>query len=175
MKGMPLPIVHRNTTMYNVQCVQILWLRRRDLMILSHDTTVFTTDPRVEVNFAILYRNSIKYFQLFFWLRNPIVVLSRFTFTQSLGSGNYASQGWGSRMVVNMAVRWEHSVIGGSFEKIHQRSLSEYGKYCKISSFSGKHDAATRGSNPAGGGGDPGRDSWARRAIPQVHSILFTS
>ena len=98
-------------------------------MILSHDTTVFTTDPRVEVNFAILYRNSIKYFQLFFWLRNPIVVLSRFTFTRSLGSGNYASQGWGSRMVANMAVRWEHSVIGGSFEKIHQRSLSEYGKY----------------------------------------------
>ena len=44
---------------------------------------------------------------------------------------------------------------------------------CK--SFSGKHDAPTRGSDLAGGGGDPGRDSWARRAIPQVHSILFTS
>jgi len=31
--------------------LRILWLRRRDLMILSHDTTVFTTDPRVEVHF----------------------------------------------------------------------------------------------------------------------------
>ena len=32
-------------------------------MILSHDTTVFTTDPRVEVNFAIIQIG--QYFQAF--------------------------------------------------------------------------------------------------------------
>ena len=29
----------------------------------------------------------------------------RFTFTRCLGSGNYASQGWASKMLVNMVVR----------------------------------------------------------------------
>ena len=37
-------------TWVNIWWFQILWMRSRDVVILSHGTTVFTTDSRVEVN-----------------------------------------------------------------------------------------------------------------------------
>ena len=53
----------------------------------------------------------------------------RFTFTRCLGSGNYASQDWASKMLVNTVVR----CVRRSFQKLHQGSLCEYGKNCSRS------------------------------------------
>ena len=95
-------------------------------MILSHDTTVFTTDPRFQVSPPS--KTSTPVIRLF----PGSLSLSRFTSTRSPASGSCASQDWGRRMEVNIAARWVRAVSCEPtiLQKLHQRSLCEYGLYC---------------------------------------------